>query len=107
MIYTSLAVLALSANAAVSPQIARLVHMHPHASQPDTRISLTIHNQASIFQDVKVDGRSYTIPSERGLTIKAPIGTVVYADSATGRHHRGDVLAEMSSSLDHKVINLK
>ena len=41
MIYTSLAVLALSASTAVSP-LSKLVHFHPRSAQPDTRISLTI-----------------------------------------------------------------
>jgi hypothetical protein len=106
MIYTSLAVLALSASTAVSP-LPKLVHFHPHAAQPDTRISLTLHNASPIFQDIKVAGRSYTILAHQGLNIKAPAGTVIYADSATSTHRRGDVLLEVSSQVQNEKIDLK
>jgi hypothetical protein len=106
MIYTSLAVLALSASTAVSP-LSKLVHLHPHGAQPDTRVSLTIRNEAPVFQDVNIDGRSYTIGSKQGITIKAPAGTVVYAASSTGLLHRGEVVAQLSAQLNQKDIVLK
>jgi len=106
MIYTSLAVLALSASAAVSP-LSKLVHLHPHSAQPDTRVSVTLHNDAPMFQDVKVDGHTYTVWSKQGLTIKAPAGTVVYADSSTGSHRRGEVLVTLTAQVDHQSIDLK
>jgi hypothetical protein len=106
MIYTSLAVAVLSASTAVSP-LSKLVHFHPHSTQPDTRISVTLHNNAPIFQDVKIDGRSYTILAHQGLTVKAPAGTMIYADSATTGHHRGDVLVEISSTVKDQTITLK
>jgi len=103
--YTSLAVFALSASAAVSP-LSKLVHLHPHA-QADTRISITLVNKAPMFQDVKVDGHIYTVLSNRALNIKAPAGTVIYADSSTGTHHRGEVIAELDPTLNKKAIELK
>jgi hypothetical protein len=106
MIYTSLAVLALSASTAVSP-LSKVVHFHPHSAQPDTRITVTLHNNAPMFQDVKVDGHSYTIGAHQGIHIKAPAGTVVYADSTTGKHHRGDVLLEVSSQVENTTLDLK
>jgi hypothetical protein len=106
MIYTSLAVLALSASTVVS-SLPKLVHFHPHAAQPDTRIRLTLHNDATIFQDVKVAGRSYTIKAHQGLTIKAPAGTVIYSDSNTGTHHRGEAIAQLGPELNNQAIDLK
>ena len=106
MIYTSLAVLTLSASAAVSP-LSKLVHLHPHSAQPDTRVTLTIHNSSPLFQDVKVEGHTYTVWSHHGLTIKAPAGTVIYADSFNGPRKRGDVIAQLDASLDKKAIELK
>jgi hypothetical protein len=106
MIYTSLAVLALSATAA-APQFGKLVHLHPHAAQNDTRVSLTIHNDASMFQDVKIDGHTYTVEANKGITVKAPIGTLVYVASSTGEHHRGDVLVQMTAQLDQKSIDIR
>jgi hypothetical protein len=106
MIDTSLAVLALSASVAVTP-LSRLVHLHPRGSEPDTRISITLHNQSNTFQEIKVNDHTYTVLAHRGLDIKAPAGTVVYADSSTGGLHRGEKLVEISSELNHKIINLK
>jgi hypothetical protein len=106
MIYTSLAILALSASTVVSP-LSKMVHFHPHSTQPDTRISLVIRNDASVFQDIKVGGRSYTILGHRGLNIKAPAGTIIYADSSTGVHHRGEVLVEVSTQVQNQEIELR
>jgi hypothetical protein len=41
------------------------------------------------------------------LTIKAPTGTVIYADSFNGPRKRGDVIAQLDASLDKKAIELK
>ena len=106
MIYTSLAVLAMSASSVLSP-LPRTVHLHTRSSQPDTRVSVTLHNSSAIFQDVKVAGRTYTIPAERGITIKAPTGTIVYADGPTGLHRRGDALLEMSSVTNQQKIDIR
>lgn len=106
MIYTSLAVLMLSASAAVSP-LSKLVHMHPHMAHADSRVSFTIRNQAPIFQDVKVAGRSYTLQPHAGLTIKAPVGTVVYSDSSTGVHKRGEVVADVTPQLSNQIMELR
>lgn len=106
MIYTSLAVLALSASAAV-PQLSKAVHLHPHPALTDNRISFSIHNNAPIFQDVKVDGRSYTIMAHQNLKIKAPAGTLIFADSETGMHRRGEVLLEVSSQVQNQTLTLK
>jgi hypothetical protein len=106
MIYTSLAVLALSASTVVSPW-PKLGHFHPHSVQPDTRISVTLHNDSINFQDIEVDGRSYTILAHQGLNIKAPAGTVIYADSLSANHRRGDVLLEISSQVKDRTFDLK
>jgi hypothetical protein len=105
MIYTSLVVIAMSASAAVSP-LSKLVHVHPH-TQMDTRISVTLHNKSTIFQDVRIDGRPYEMKAGSTLTVKAPAGTQVIADGPTGLHKRGDVLVELSSAVNQSSIDLK
>ena len=106
MIYTSLAVIALSASAAVSP-LSKLVHVHPHAAQMDSRISVTLHNQSNFFQDVLIGGRQYEVKPGRGLVVKAPAGTQVIADGPSAIHKRGEVVAEMSQAVDQTTIDLK
>ena len=110
MIYTSLAALVLSATTVLTPMsaspITRLMHMHPHATEADTRVSVALHNIAPIFRDVKVNGVSYTIKSGQTVNIKAPSGTLVLADSRTGTHRRGDLLVQMDVSTNQTIINL-
>ncbi len=103
MIYSSLAVLAMSASAVVNP-FTNLVHMHP--KQPDTRINVTLVNDSRDFRDVKVDGHTYTVLAHQGLSIKAPAGTVVYAASRTSAHKRGDALLELTPKVDRQRIAL-
>ena len=104
MILASLVVAAMTVSAALPPT-ANLVHFHPHAGA-DARISLTLVNQAPSFRDVKVGGHSYTIGSHGTLTIKAPVGTCVYADSRTPHLHRGDLMLEIKPELAGQNINL-
>jgi len=104
MINTSLAVLALAAAASFPQLPTKGVHLHP---QPDTRVTVTLRNPTSFFEDVQIDGRSYTVPAHRGLVIKAPAGTLVLADGPHSFHHRGDVLLQLNAALDNTAITLK
>ncbi len=104
MILSSLAVLALSASAAVNP-FTHLFHMHPKAAQIDNRVSVQIYNSGISFRDVKVGGQIYTIEAHHGVVIKAPAGTVVYADSRMANYRRGDTIVEVTPQLEKVVIN--
>lgn len=105
MIYSSLAVFALSASAAV-PSLANLVHLHPRTARVDNRVVLTLYNSGHSFRDVKIEGRSYTVRPDHTLDLRAPEGTRIYADSLTPHHHRGDVLLEVTPSLQNQKIDL-
>ena len=105
MILSSLAVLALSASAAVSP-LSSLVHLHPHVAQADTRVSVKILNGGNLFRDVKVGEQTYTIEPQHVLTIKAPAGTMVYAASRSTFHKRGDALLTLDPAMNQQVMKL-
>ena len=105
MIYSSLAVLAMSASAAINP-FSNLVHLHPRHAQPDTRISVVIRNESVGFRDVKIGGHIYTIQASRSISIKAPTGTIVYAASPAVGYHSGDAILEVNPKLENKTINL-
>jgi len=105
MVYSSLAVLAMSASALVNP-FTNLVHLHPKPAPPDTRISITLRNQGVSFRDVKIGGHIYTIEASHSISVKAPVGTVVYAASATPRYHRGDAIVDLTPDLNRKTIGL-
>lgn len=106
MIYTSLAVLALSASAVLSP-LSNLIHLHVRSVRLDKRISLILHNTSPSFQDVAINGYSYTIPSHHELLVKAPVGTRIFAASSTGLHHRGELIAEVGTRQEAQAIELK
>jgi hypothetical protein len=102
MIYSSLAVLAMSASALVNP----FTHLHTKPAVPDTRVSITLRNQAVGFRDVKIGGHIYTIQANHSITIKAPVGTVVYAASPITGFHRGDPIVDLTPDLNSKAIKL-
>jgi hypothetical protein len=103
MIYSSLAVLALSASAVVNP-FTHLVHMHP--KQPDTRVNVTLYNKNAGFCEVKIEGHIYTVNAKGAITVKAPVGTVIYAASRTFEHKRGDMLVALTPSLDNQRVTI-
>ena len=105
MIYTSLAVLALSASAAVSP-FSHMVHMHPHTAQVDERVSLTLYNKSGSFRDVQVDGKIYTVLAHNSLFIKAPAGTVVFTKTTMPFHKAGDALLEVTPKLNNQKVTI-
>ena len=89
-----------SASAAVTTRTPRPTHAK------DTRVYVTLVNQSTLFRDVKIDGRNYTLMPHELLAIKAPVGTVVYAASSFARIHRGDTLVALTPALDHSRVTL-
>ena len=106
MIYSSLAVLAMSASALINP-FTNLVHLHPRPAQTDNRINVTLINKGLGFQDVKVGDHTYTVMATHSLSIKAPAGTVVYAARASSGHHRGDPLLTVTPELKNQTVAIK
>ena len=70
------------------------LHLHPHSSSvADNRAILKVRNSGESFKEVVVLGETYTVGSRETITIKAPVGTVVYAGGCVPMHRRGDVIA--------------
>jgi len=105
MIYTSLAVLAMSASAAIPP-FSHLVHMHPHTKPVDSRITVTLYNQSPNFCELAIGDKTYTVLSHDKLYIKAPAGTVVYAASGMPFTKRGDVVLELTDKVNNQRITI-
>jgi hypothetical protein len=104
----SLTLLALSACTVASASAADVNHdlqsAHKLAHKKDARVFVTLVNKSVTFRDVTIDGHSYTMLPHDLLTVKAPVGTVVYAGSAFGRYHRGDALVALTPSMDHSRV---
>ena len=105
MIYSSLAVLALSASAAITP-VSNPMNTHPKSAAPDTRVNIVLHNTAVGFRDVRIGGQLYTVWPHKSLSIKAPAGTAIIAVSRTRSFHPGDEIVEITPELDHHTVDI-
>jgi hypothetical protein len=108
----SLAALLLAGAIAPAPAnawpLGRLLHMHPHAAQPeDTRIFFHLANRDGFVQQIRVDGRIYTIVPHGSLDIKAANGTEVYALSSGIKHHAGDLVATANPNLQDRTVSIQ
>jgi hypothetical protein len=104
MLYSALAVVALSASSFISP-FSRAFHVHPNLKA--NRITVTLRNQGRVFQDVAINRRDYTIMPHQWLHVSGPAGTTVIADSNHGDTHRGDTLVVLQQQLNNSSIDLK
>ena len=82
------------------------IHRHPGAQQNDGRITIQVTNKAHFFRDIKVDGHVYTVLPDQLLTIKAPAGTAIYADSTGGLHHKGDLLFQVNKNMQGATVTI-
>ena len=106
---SSLAILAIAA--AVAPvnanawPLGKVFHLHPATERAqDARITVQLINKGILSQDVKVDGRVYTVMPHEGITIKAPAGTPVYAASAGMGHRNGDLLVAVAPETRGRIV---
>jgi hypothetical protein len=102
----SLTLLALSACTIASASAAGTNHDLQLKHTKDARVFVTLVNTSTVFRDVTIDGHGYTLMPHDLLTVKGPAGTVVYAASAFGKHHRGDALVALTPSMDHSRVAL-
>jgi hypothetical protein len=104
MIYTSLAVVVMSASSALSP-LSKFVHLHQHSMRADARISVTLHNKTNSFADILIEGRTYEVPAHHSVSVKAPAGTLVFADGPNTKSHHERVV-ELSTAVNEKTIDV-
>jgi len=72
----------------------------------ETRISVQVHNKSKQDQSLKVEGQVYTVPAHQTLTIKAPLGTTVYADSVCKGHIKGDQLFSFTKEMKDATFSI-
>jgi hypothetical protein len=103
----SFTVLALSACAVASASAAGTNHDLRAAHAKDSRVFVTLENKGFTFRDLKIGDHNYTLQPKCLLTVKAPVGTIVYSASSFGRYHRGDAIVELTSAVDHSRIDVR
>jgi hypothetical protein len=100
--------LSLFATTAHAWPLGRLLHLHPaEKSAKDTRISFALYNKSGIIQDVDVAGHKYTLMPNSGVTITAPAGVEVVAQTVGLGHNKGDVLFAVQPSLQSDTVVIR
>jgi hypothetical protein len=82
------------------------IHRHPTTQTEDARVTVYLTNKSDIFTDIKVDGHVYTILPEHTITLTAPLGTLVYAESIGGAHRKGDLLFAVAPKMQRAHVSL-
>ena len=99
--------LAIAPTQASAWPIGKLLHLHPRAVQEqDPRLTVQLYNKSGLVQKVRVAGQIYTLLPHDGLTIKAPEGTEVFAESAGFKHRKGDVLFAFTAKLNGDTVTI-
>jgi len=105
---TFVVALSLVAPSAYAWPLGRLFHLHPAAaSAKDPRISFAVYNKSGIIQDFDVAGRKYTLLPNSGLTITAPEGTQISAETVSRGHNKGDVLFAVQPTLRNDTVIIR
>ena len=100
--------LSLVAPAAHAWPLGRMFHLHPaNISTKDSRISFQLYNKSGIIQDLDIAGRKYTLMPNSGLTVTAPAGVEVVAETVGLGHNKGDVLFAVQPSLKSDTVVIR
>src|SRR5438105_3758497 len=86
--------------------IAKALHMHPKDVAADNRVTVHVHNDATMFRDIQVAGHIYTVLPHHGVSVTAPVGTQVFAASRGMSHRKGDLLVTISPAVNGETIAL-
>ena len=106
MIYSSLAILAVAASAAIPP-FGNLVHLHPH-TQTDDRVQVTLVNHASLFRDVRIAGHTYTVNAGGAhLRQSARRHARLSRQLSLPITLRGEVLIALTPAVNEQTIEVK
>lgn len=111
MIRQTALALALAATAVLTPLSAvaetpsTTTHLRMPSSQ-DGRVSINLYNNGITTADVMIDGKVYSVEKHRVLTVKAPAGTVVYAQKNVPSRRQGDALLTINASMQNRYQSI-
>lgn len=88
--------------------VGKLLHLHPASvAAKNSRISFAVYNKSGITQDLDVAGQKYTVTPNSAVTISAPEGTQVIAETAGLGHRKGDVLFAVQPTLRNDTVVIR
>ena len=100
--------LSLIATSAHAWPLGRMFHLRPDTvAAKDVRISFALYNKSGIIQDVTVGNGKYTLLPNSGMTITAPEGTQVIAETVGLGHKKGDVLFAVQPTLRNETVLIR
>ena len=112
MIRQTALTLALTAAAILAPTAANaaplsnLMHLHPHATTQDDRVSFNLYNKGYSAVEFTANGQIYTVAAQGQVRVSAPAGTIVYAGANYLMHKRGDAVLTVDPKMRDSSIRL-
>lgn len=80
------------------------IHQHPALSKDS--ITVNIYNKGDAAQDLKIDGRVYSLKPHESITVKVPAGTQVFAAGPGPGIHEGDMLFAVTAALKDATVKI-
>jgi hypothetical protein len=80
--------------------------IHEHSDLSKNAITVNIYNKGDAAQDVKIDGRVYSLKPHATITVKVPPGTQVFAASPGPGIHEGDMLFAVTAALKEATVKI-
>lgn len=100
-------VLAFGATASTSAYALPHIELHRHPStEKDGRVTVHVRNTATMFRDVKIGDKVYTVLSHHALTVTAPAGTEVFAASPGATYRKGDLLFAINPQMGNAIVSI-
>lgn len=98
----------LTVPAAHAWPLGRLLHLHPEAAAArDAGIKFQLYNRSGVVQSIEVGGRKFTLAPNSGVSVNAPAGTPVTAQTAAAGVRAGDTLFAVQPNLRHTTVTLR
>jgi hypothetical protein len=69
-------------------------------------IAVQVFNRGDAPQNLKVDGKIYTVQPHQALTLKGTPGTDVYADTAGNGYQKGDMLFKFAPMMNGATVKI-
>jgi len=70
-------------------------------------VKCTLRNDSSAQLQLKLGEEIVSIDAGKTLAVKIPVGTKIVVNVATAGHAAGEVIAEISKSLDNATLAIK
>ena len=82
------------------------IHRHAQTNPADDRVEFVLYNTSSLFRDIRIGGKVYTLMGHQHMSFKAPAGTQIYTETTGGLHRKGDLLLQVDRSMNSHTVSI-